>query len=56
MNKPNNNTSTRTNAFIFAGSFFAIVGWIANSSPSLWAGLFFVAIGIGERVVVAFRK
>ena len=56
MTNPNNNASTRPNAFIFAGSFFAIVGWIANSSPSLWAGLFFVAIGIGERVVVAFRK
>ncbi len=56
MTNPNNNASTRPNAFIFAGSFFAIVGWIANSSPSLWAGLFFVAVGIGERVVVAFRK
>jgi hypothetical protein len=51
-----NSPSARPNAFILIGSIFASVGWIANTPPVLWVGLFFVAIGIGERAVAAFRK
>lgn len=56
MENPIASTSSRPNAFIFAGSFFAVTGWIANSPPNLWVGLFFVAVGVGEHVVATIRK